>query len=140
MAKKDKDSKKADTKGKSKAAEKDEPETFKYGVQDLADKLDLEPASVRVKLRNAGVEKAGKAYGWNTKAELDEVIDQISSSEKKAKKADTKGKKSKKSDDDEDDEDEAPKSAKKSKKDKGGKKASSKKSKKDDDEDEDDDD
>ncbi len=78
MAKADKNEK-VDTKGKkAKAAEKEEaaPE-FKYGVQDIADALDLAPASVRVKLRNADIEKAGKSYGWNTKGELKEVIDEL---------------------------------------------------------------
>lgn len=123
--------KKADTKGKTKAAEKEEPETFKYGVADLAEKLDLEPASVRVKLRNAGIEKAGKSYGWNTKAELQEVIDELKA-EKPAKKADTKGKKAKSKD--EDDEDDKP--AKKSK-DKAKKPAKAKKAKDEDDDDDD---
>lgn len=125
MAKKDKES-------KASKAEKSEAPEFKYGVADLAEKLGIEAASVRVKLRNAGVEKAGKSYGWNTKAELQEVIDELTA-EKPAKKADTKGKKSKKSSDD--DEDEAPKKAKKGK----AKKAKTKKAK-DEDEDEDEDD
>lgn len=88
---------------------------FKYGVQDLADKLGVEPAQVRVKLRNAGVEKAGKSYGWNTKADLDEVIDQLKGDDKPAKKskktedapkAEKKAKKAKKAKPVEDDEDE----------------------------------
>lgn len=105
MAKKEK----AKKEKKVEKAEKTEtaPE-FKYGVSDLADKLGIEAASVRVKLRNRGVEKAGKSYGWNTKAELDEVVDQLKASdkeektEKKGKKTDKpekeakKGKKSKK--------------------------------------------
>ena len=76
---------KVDTKAKAKATEKDEPETFKYGVSDIADKLGIDASAVRVKLRNAGVEKAGKSYGWNTKSELNEVIDEISTPAKKAK-------------------------------------------------------
>lgn len=112
MAKKDKAAK-PDTKGsKAKAADKDEeadsaPE-FKYGVGDIAEALDLKPASVRVQLRNKGIEKAGKSYGWNTKSELKEVIEQLKASKpaaddeddekpaKKAKKADKAEKPSKK--------------------------------------------
>src|SRR5690349_8067538 len=117
MAKKDKESK------KSSKEDKDEEKTseFKYGVQDIADELDIKPASVRVQLRNKGIEKSGKSYGWNSKSELKEVIDQL---------------RSKDSDDDDDDD----KPAKKSKKDKTEKSSkkdkkkdkSSKKSKKDD--------
>lgn len=114
----------AKDKGKKAKAEKVEskkeaaPE-FKYGVAELAEKLGIEPASVRVKLRNAGVEKAGKSYGWNTKAELDEVIEELKGDgdekpAKKSKKAKAekpaKGKKAKKAktkveDDDDDDDD-----------------------------------
>lgn len=116
--------KKPDTKGKSKKSKDEDDESsaqeFKYGVQDIADKLGIKPASVRVQLRNKGIEKAGKSYGWDTKSELNEVIDQLKTSTK-----------------DEDDEDDTPKKSKKDKS-KKSKKASSKKSKKDD-EDEDDD-
>jgi hypothetical protein len=104
-----KNNKKANKKAdKSKNEDKDDatPE-FKFGVQDIADELDIKPASVRVQLRNKGIEKAGKSYGWNTKGELKEVIDQLRSGgdedEKPAKKA-SKGKKSKKSKKDADDE------------------------------------
>ena len=128
--KKEKKAPKADTKGKASKKAKDEDEAapeFKYGVSDLADALDIKPASVRVQLRNKGIEKAGKSYGWNTKAELNEVIDQL---------------KSKSSDDDEDEKPaKKSKDKKKSKKDeKPAKKAKTKKAKdEDDDEDEDDD-
>lgn len=122
--KKDKKSEKVDAK-----AEKATEREFKYGVEDLAEELGIKPASVRVQLRNKGIEKAGKQYGWNSKSELKEVVEQI-----KAGAAS-----------DDDDEDEKPK-AKKDKKsekpakaDKKAKKGKSKKSK-DEDEDEDDDD
>lgn len=89
MAKKDKAAEKADTKGKkADKAEKEAAPEFKYGVADLAEALDIEAASVRVRLRNADIEKAGKSYGWNTKKELDEVIDQLKTEKPKAKKAD----------------------------------------------------
>ena len=105
--------------------EKTEAPEFKYGVQDLADELGIKPASVRVQLRNNGIEKAGKSYGWNTKKELKEVIDQIRSD----------------SDDEDGDEDEAPKKSKKKSKDKKAKDKKSKKPKKaKDEEDEDDED
>lgn len=70
---------------KEKAAERE----FKFGVDDLAEALGLQPASVRVQLRNKGIEKAGKSYGWNSKKDLDEVIAQIKT-EPKEKKASKK--------------------------------------------------
>lgn len=78
---------KADNKAE-KAAERE----FKYGVADLAEKLGIEPASVRVQLRSKGIEKAGKSYGWNTKGELEEVVTQLRAEKpaKKAKAADEK--------------------------------------------------
>lgn len=60
---------------------------FKYGVNELADLLGIEPASVRVSLRNKNVKKAGRAYGWNTKAELDEVAAKLKAPVKAAKAA-----------------------------------------------------
>lgn len=99
-------------KGKKDKAEKEskaEEREFKFGVEDIAEELDIKPASVRVQLRNKGIDKAGKSYGWNSKKELQEVIDQIRNgdnekSSKKDKKADKSskkgGKKSKKDADD----------------------------------------
>ncbi len=92
---KDKKVEKSDTKGKAKKAdakaEKTAEREFKFGVEELAEMLDIKPASVRVQLRNHGIEKAGKSYGWDTKAELKEIVDQIKSGkdeedEKPAKK------------------------------------------------------
>ena len=113
---KDKKSKKAD-KAEAKSEKQAERE-FKFGVEDIADELGIKPASVRVQLRNKGIEKAGKSYGWNSKSELKEVIEQIRSG----------------SSDDDDDE----KPAKKSKKDKAkAKKGSSKKKARDEEDDDD---
>lgn len=76
---------KASPKAKAPKAEKaPAAETHKYGIGDLAKILDLKEASVRVKLRNAKVPKTGKAYGWNTKGELEEVAKQLSSEKKAA--------------------------------------------------------
>jgi hypothetical protein len=63
-----------------------EPE-FKYGVKDLAAALGIKETSVRVKLRNAEVPKAGKSYGWNSKKELEEVAKQLQAKTEKAEKA-----------------------------------------------------
>lgn len=108
-------------------AEKTAEREFKFDVEDIAEALDIKPASVRVQLRNKGIEKAGKSYGWNSKADLKEVIDEL--------KAEKPAKKDKKSKDDDADEKPA-----KSKKDKGDAKADkkAKKSKKSKDEDDDD--
>lgn len=117
MAKDKKADKEADKKTEAKA-DKAEAKTHKFGVSDLAEKLGIKEASVRVQLRNKGIEKDGKSYGWDTKAELQEVADQLKAStkgegegkkSKKAdkadgdKKADKKGKKDKKNKKDKDD-------------------------------------
>lgn len=53
---------------------KEEVKTHKYGVQQLAEALGIGEASARVRLRDKGIAKAGKSYGWTTRAELDEVV------------------------------------------------------------------
>lgn len=116
MAKDKKADKKADKKTDAKAEKAAERE-FKFGVEDIADKLDIKAASVRVQLRNKGIEKAGKSYGWNTKAELDEVIDQIKNGDNADKGDKKSSKKSSKKDDAKTDK-KAAKGGKKSKKDK----------------------
>lgn len=129
MAKTDKKAKAAKP-----AKETETAAEFKYGVKDIADELGIKETSVRVQLRNKGIEKSGKSYGWNTKAELKEVIGQLSAGSSKKSK-------------DEDDEDEDEKPAKKAKKaDKKAKpskdkakKAKTKKARDEEDEDEDDD-
>jgi hypothetical protein len=50
---------------------------FKYGVADLADELGIEPASVRVQLRNKGVEKNGAVYGWKNDKDFQAVVKQL---------------------------------------------------------------
>lgn len=113
MAKEKKADKKSEkTEAKTeKAAERE----MAYGVDDIAEALDLKPASVRVQLRNKGIEKAGKSYGWATKAELKEVIDQLKASkDDDDKPAKGKGKKTPATDE------EAPKGKKKDKKAKKG--------------------
>jgi SNF2 family DNA or RNA helicase len=54
----------------------------KYGIAELAEALGVGPASARVKLRSAKIAKVGGRYGWNTKAEMNEVVDKIKSKEK----------------------------------------------------------
>lgn len=50
--------------------DKKQPE-FKFNVNDLAEKMGVQPASARIALRKSGIKKQGKSYGWNTKADLD---------------------------------------------------------------------
>lgn len=66
---------------------KDEVEDFKYGVEDLAEKLGIQAASTRVQLRKHKIKKAGRAYGWNTMTEVAAIADQIQSGPKVEKKA-----------------------------------------------------
>lgn len=62
-----------------------EPETFKYGVEDIANALKIKPASARIQLRKGNIEKAGKSYGWNSKTDVDAVVKKLqASSEPKA--------------------------------------------------------
>lgn len=57
---------------KTEAPAKDEPQ---YGVNDLVEASGLQPASVRVALRELGVEKEfGNKYGWNTKRDFDAIV------------------------------------------------------------------
>ena len=51
---------------------------LKFGVNELAKALKLEPSTVRVNLRKAKVKKAGRSYGWKTKAEMDAVAKKLS--------------------------------------------------------------
>lgn len=85
---------KAETKTKEKPA-KAPVETFKYGVAELADKLDIAPESVRVQLRNKGIAKAGKSYGWNTKDDFQAVIDKLRPAKTETKAPAAKDKKAK---------------------------------------------
>lgn len=54
-------------------------------MTELADALGIEPTSVRVKLRNAEIEKAGRSYGWNTQKDFDAVVKQLKSTAKPTK-------------------------------------------------------
>lgn len=110
---KDKKADKASKKTEAKA-DKTEAKEHKFGISDLAEKLGIKEASVRVQLRNKGIKKDGKSYGWDTKAELQEVVDQLKASTK-GDDDDKPAKKSKKADKADD--------GKKAKKDKKGKKA-----------------
>lgn len=64
---------------------------FKFGVNDLADIMDIAPASVRVQLRNKGVDpQNGNKYGWKTKDDLKAMADKLRSSKPVEKKAKVK--------------------------------------------------
>jgi len=80
MAKGKKTTKKT-TKKNGKSEKKAAAEKPKYGVLELAEALEIEPATVRVKLRNEGIKKSGKSYGWDTKAAFDKVIAQLTAEE-----------------------------------------------------------
>jgi integrase len=68
--------------GKPLAEKAPKTDAPKYGIAELAEALELSPASTRVKLRSAKIQKTGGRYGWNTKAEMNEVVDKIKSKEK----------------------------------------------------------
>jgi hypothetical protein len=52
---------------------KQEP-SHKFDVAYLAGEMNTSPANLRSKLRENKIKKEGKSYGWNTKAEIAEVI------------------------------------------------------------------
>jgi hypothetical protein len=52
---------------------------FKYTVGTLAGDLGIEPASVRVALRNASIAKTGRMYGWNSQKDYDSVLKRLRS-------------------------------------------------------------
>ena len=57
-----------------KAKAKDEGETFEFTVADLEKATGLQPASIRVGLRESEFGRSGKQWGWNSKKEFDEVV------------------------------------------------------------------
>ncbi len=60
--------------GSAAARLKEEKASFKYNVDNLAETLGIESASARVALRKAGIKKAGRAYGWNSRDDFDGVV------------------------------------------------------------------
>lgn len=52
-------------------------EDWKYDVATLAKELGIQEASVRVALRNRGIPKAGKSYGWNKEADYKDVVKKL---------------------------------------------------------------
>lgn len=64
-----------------------QPPKPNFGVPELAAALGVKGTSVRVRLRAAGIPKSGKVYGWDTKEEMQAVIDKLQAASKsKAKK------------------------------------------------------
>lgn len=61
----------------------------KYGIEDLAKLMGIEPASARVRLRAAGIKKTGKTYAWASKGEMEKVkakCEAATGGERKSKK------------------------------------------------------
>jgi len=70
---------------KEKEVKSDKADEYRFGVEDLADELGIEPASARIKLRNANIKKAPTGrYGWKTKAEVAELAEKLGSKKEKA--------------------------------------------------------
>ena len=60
----------------------------KYGIAELAAKMGIQPASARVALRKAGVEKNDGVYAWKSQADMRAVIKKLGGGDKApAKKA-----------------------------------------------------
>lgn len=79
--------KKAKADKKEKKSNLPKYEAPEFGIDALAKELGIDARSVRVKLRNAGVEKEGRTYDFKNKAGVEKVAKQLSAgTEKKAKK------------------------------------------------------
>lgn len=52
-------------------------EAPKFGISDLATKLNLAPRRVRQLLRKAEITRTGRLYGWDSEAELDAVVTKL---------------------------------------------------------------
>ena len=63
-----------------------EKNEFKFSVDDLAKKLGVKAESARIALRKHKIEKAGKAYGWDSVKDLDAVVKKIKGGDKPAEK------------------------------------------------------
>ena len=64
----------------------DTKDSFKFSVDHLAKALDVSPETARIQLRKHKIEKAGKAYGWNSKTELDAVVKKMKTPKAAAEK------------------------------------------------------
>ena len=95
MAKKDKKSKKS---GKKKPTPPPMPKAD-FGVDYVAKELDIEPFTVRQKLRAAGIRKDGRIYDFGSKKKADEVVAQLKKVKEPKKDKKKKSKKGKSSDD-----------------------------------------
>ena len=68
------------------AKDKEEATGHKYTVENLVKDLELTPQSVRIKLRNHKVKKAEDGvYGWDSRADYDEVVAELKAPAKKPK-------------------------------------------------------
>lgn len=103
MAKKDKAEKAAknDKAEAKKQTPPPQPPKPKYGVPELAEVLGVKPSSVRVRLRNAGIEKSGKLYGWDSKTEMMEVANKLKATARKAKEEDAEDEEEEETEDEE---------------------------------------
>jgi hypothetical protein len=66
---------------------KEEKASFKYSVDQLATALGVNGSSARVMLRKYKVSKAGRAYGWNTREEFDNIVKKLKGDKAPAKPA-----------------------------------------------------
>lgn len=59
-------------------------EEWKFDIATLAGDLGIKGASARVALRKHKIKKGGKSYGWNSRAEYDDVLKRLKADAKKA--------------------------------------------------------
>lgn len=53
----------------------------KYGIPELAEAMGVEPATVRQKLRSAGIEKSGRVWDFGSAAEVKKLAKELKSSD-----------------------------------------------------------
>lgn len=75
----DKKSKKVEKKAAKGKAKRTPPklEPVDYGIDYVAKKSGLEPATVRAKLRTLGVKKDGRQYDFGSAREADKIVSQM---------------------------------------------------------------
>lgn len=97
MAKSKKNKDNGEAPAKKKKAAPPSPKKPDFGVEQLAEHMELTPFTVRGKLRAAGIEKDGRTYDFGSAKGVEDMAKKLRANEKpKKEKAEKKPKKAKK--------------------------------------------
>jgi len=55
-------------------AKEEQAAEFKYTLEEVEKETGLKPASIRAALRTSDFKRSGSSWGWNTKAEFEQVL------------------------------------------------------------------